>query len=226
MHIWELENLYASVFKFFSLYQLSLFCALFIVICYRWNLTFFLILFSPALQLIYDVSPALKHSSMPQGWLNTTTFFFFLLKTNLRQILQWHAWTHIPNSLLVQIQTWVKCESLYTWLLDFSFWGIKSNVAHYHTNVQLPFLFILLLLDDSMKIQTQHIDSQTSFALHILVPFENCNIFKGSWICFSFRTIPTDFVRLDQDILSPLAGKKQLYTYETKDFWEQIKTPG
>ncbi|KAJ7970905.1 putative Mannose-1-phosphate guanyltransferase [Quillaja saponaria] len=40
------------------------------------------------------------------------------------------------------------------------------------------------------------------------------------------RTHPTDFVRLDQDILSPLAGKKQLYTYETMDFWEQIKTPG
>ncbi|XP_009592611.1 uncharacterized protein [Nicotiana tomentosiformis] len=34
-----------------------------------------------------------------------------------------------------------------------------------------------------------------------------------------------DFVRLDQDILSPLAGKKKLYTYETMDFWEQIKTP-
>ncbi|ERN06480.1 hypothetical protein AMTRI_Chr10g1370 [Amborella trichopoda] len=40
------------------------------------------------------------------------------------------------------------------------------------------------------------------------------------------KTLPTDFVRLDQDILSPLAGKKQLYTYETLDFWEQIKTPG
>lgn len=42
----------------------------------------------------------------------------------------------------------------------------------------------------------------------------------------SCRTLPTDFVRLDQDILSPLAGKKQLYTYDTLDFWEQIKTPG
>ncbi|KAK6928246.1 Nucleotidyl transferase domain [Dillenia turbinata] len=40
------------------------------------------------------------------------------------------------------------------------------------------------------------------------------------------RSVPTDFVRLDQDILSPLAGKRQLYTYETTDFWEQIKTPG
>ncbi|KAF5182393.1 Mannose-1-phosphate guanyltransferase, partial [Thalictrum thalictroides] len=40
------------------------------------------------------------------------------------------------------------------------------------------------------------------------------------------KTLPSDFVRLDQDILSPLAGKKQLYTYETLDFWEQIKTPG
>ncbi|XP_057950764.1 uncharacterized protein LOC131145608 isoform X1 [Malania oleifera] len=40
------------------------------------------------------------------------------------------------------------------------------------------------------------------------------------------RSLSSDFVRLDQDILSPLAGKKQLYTYETMDFWEQIKTPG
>lgn len=40
------------------------------------------------------------------------------------------------------------------------------------------------------------------------------------------KALPTDFVRLDQDILSPLAGKKKLYTYETQDFWEQIKTPG
>ncbi|KAI4341418.1 hypothetical protein MLD38_026145 [Melastoma candidum] len=40
------------------------------------------------------------------------------------------------------------------------------------------------------------------------------------------RSPPTDFVRLDQDILSPLAGKKQLFTHETMDFWEQIKTPG
>ncbi|KAK4272060.1 hypothetical protein QN277_020660 [Acacia crassicarpa] len=43
---------------------------------------------------------------------------------------------------------------------------------------------------------------------------------------FPTRTLPTDFVRLDQDILSPLAGKKQLYTYQTMDFWQQIKTPG
>jgi hypothetical protein len=33
-------------------------------------------------------------------------------------------------------------------------------------------------------------------------------------------------VRLDQDILTPLAGKKKLYTFETADFWEQLKTPG
>lgn len=40
------------------------------------------------------------------------------------------------------------------------------------------------------------------------------------------KALPTDYVRLDQDILSPLAGKKVFYTYETSDFWEQIKTPG
>ncbi|CAJ2651931.1 unnamed protein product [Trifolium pratense] len=40
------------------------------------------------------------------------------------------------------------------------------------------------------------------------------------------RSLTANYVRLDQDILSPLAGKKQLYIYETVDFWEQIKTPG
>lgn len=40
------------------------------------------------------------------------------------------------------------------------------------------------------------------------------------------RAMQADFVRLDQDILTPLAGKKKLYTFETNDFWEQIKTPG
>lgn len=40
------------------------------------------------------------------------------------------------------------------------------------------------------------------------------------------RSLPSNYVRLDQDILTPLAGKKQLYIYETMDFWEQIKTPG
>ncbi|KAI3826780.1 hypothetical protein L1987_00835 [Smallanthus sonchifolius] len=39
------------------------------------------------------------------------------------------------------------------------------------------------------------------------------------------KTHTKDFLRLDQDILSPFARKKQLYTYETMNFWEQIKTP-
>ncbi|XP_030553623.2 LOW QUALITY PROTEIN: mannose-1-phosphate guanyltransferase alpha-like [Rhodamnia argentea] len=55
----------------------------------------------------------------------------------------------------------------------------------------------------------------------------NLRRLSGLDIFTSTRTnIPADFVRLDQDILSPLAGKKQLYTYETMDYWEQIKTPG
>ncbi|KAH7432174.1 hypothetical protein KP509_07G011700 [Ceratopteris richardii] len=43
---------------------------------------------------------------------------------------------------------------------------------------------------------------------------------------FTTKSTQADFVRLDQDILTPLAGKRKLYTYETQDFWEQIKTPG
>ncbi|KAF3646651.1 hypothetical protein FXO37_20346 [Capsicum annuum] len=38
------------------------------------------------------------------------------------------------------------------------------------------------------------------------------------------RSLPT--VQLDQDILTPLAGKKQIYTYEAMNFREQIRTPG
>ena len=53
-------------------------------------------------------------------------------------------------------------------------------------------------------------------------------LIKLWWFIYSLfnRAIPADYVRLDQDILSPLAGKKELYTHETLDFWEQIKTPG
>ncbi|KAJ8449140.1 hypothetical protein Cgig2_004195 [Carnegiea gigantea] len=40
------------------------------------------------------------------------------------------------------------------------------------------------------------------------------------------KSLPSDFVRFDQDILTPLAGKKQLYVYETMEFWEQMRTPG
>lgn len=44
--------------------------------------------------------------------------------------------------------------------------------------------------------------------------------------CVGRYTLQADFVRLDQDILTPSAGKKKLYTFETNEFWEQIKTPG
>ncbi|KAI7742435.1 hypothetical protein M8C21_003365 [Ambrosia artemisiifolia] len=63
-------------------------------------------------------------------------------------------------------------------------------------------------------IRTQREDKAN---LHTLSSFEALRL--------TTKTHAKDFVRLDQDILSPLAGKKQLYTYETMDFWEQIKTP-
>lgn len=45
-------------------------------------------------------------------------------------------------------------------------------------------------------------------------------------IQYATKPLPEDFVRLDQDILTPYAGKKKLFCYETSDFWEQVKTPG
>jgi len=35
-----------------------------------------------------------------------------------------------------------------------------------------------------------------------------------------------DVLRLEQDILGPLADEKNFYVYETRDFWRQIKTAG
>ncbi|KAK6913165.1 Nucleotidyl transferase domain [Dillenia turbinata] len=53
-----------------------------------------------------------------------------------------------------------------------------------------------------------------------------CRVSSFEALQLATRSVPTDFVRLGEDILSPLAVKRQFYTYETMDFWEQIKTPG
>jgi mannose-1-phosphate guanylyltransferase len=35
---------------------------------------------------------------------------------------------------------------------------------------------------------------------------------------------PVEQLRLEQDILQPLAGNKRLFVYETVEFWHQLKT--
>lgn len=35
-----------------------------------------------------------------------------------------------------------------------------------------------------------------------------------------------DQLRLEQDVIAPLAEKRKLYVYETTSFWRQIKTAG
>ncbi|GLJ08966.1 hypothetical protein SUGI_0099410 [Cryptomeria japonica] len=42
---------------------------------------------------------------------------------------------------------------------------------------------------------------------------------------FSSQSVQKEFIRLDEDLFTPLVGKKKIYTYETLDVWEQIKTP-
>lgn len=34
----------------------------------------------------------------------------------------------------------------------------------------------------------------------------------------------TEILRLEQDVIAPLAQAKKMYVYETTDFWKQIKT--
>lgn len=33
-----------------------------------------------------------------------------------------------------------------------------------------------------------------------------------------------DILRLEQDVIVPLAASKKMFVYESKDFWRQIKT--
>ena len=35
---------------------------------------------------------------------------------------------------------------------------------------------------------------------------------------------PDEILRLEQDVIVPLAAAKKMYVYETKDFWRQVKT--
>lgn len=35
-----------------------------------------------------------------------------------------------------------------------------------------------------------------------------------------------DLLRLEQDVIVPLAASKKMFVYESKDFWRQIKTAG
>jgi len=35
---------------------------------------------------------------------------------------------------------------------------------------------------------------------------------------------PDEILRLEQDVIAPLAAAKKMYVHETKDFWRQVKT--
>ncbi|XP_042969759.1 mannose-1-phosphate guanyltransferase alpha-like isoform X2 [Carya illinoinensis] len=92
---------------------------------------------------------------------------------------------------------------------------ITKELLHY---TEKPETFVSDLINCGVYVFTPDIFTAIEANLRCVLSFESLQSVT--------RTFPMDFVRLDQDILSPLAGKKQLYTYETMDFWEQIKTPG
>lgn len=105
------------------------------------------------------------------------------------------------------------CMRLYVAILTFQFWYVDCSWCR-------PCIY-LWGLPVNEKVQSN---------LLVCLCIFNNEIFSYNFftvlIKFSSRSIPTGFVRLDEDILSPLAGKKELYAYETNDFWQQIKTPG
>ncbi|XP_019702141.1 uncharacterized protein [Elaeis guineensis] len=102
---------------------------------------------------------------------------------------------------------------------------ITNEVLHY---TEKPETFVSDLINCGVYVFTP--DIFTAIQDAIMQRNDRANLHRET--SFEFLQSATkallhaDFVRLDQDILSPLAGKKVLYTYETTDFWEQIKTPG
>lgn len=101
---------------------------------------------------------------------------------------------------------------------------VTNELLHY---TEKPETFVSDLINCGVYIFTPDIFSAIEDVSNDWEDRANLRRLSSIDISTSTRTnIPTDFVRLDQDILSPLSGKKQLYTYETMDYWEQIKTPG
>ncbi|KAL3723201.1 hypothetical protein ACJRO7_035388 [Eucalyptus globulus] len=103
---------------------------------------------------------------------------------------------------------------------------VTNELLHY---TEKPETFVSDLINCGVYIFTPDIFSAIEDVSNDREDRVTANLRRLSSIDISTSTrtnIPTDFVRLDQDILSPLSGKKQLYTYETMDYWEQIKTPG
>ncbi|RWW65262.1 hypothetical protein BHE74_00027436, partial [Ensete ventricosum] len=105
---------------------------------------------------------------------------------------------------------------------------VTNELLHYtekpETFVSMQFLLLLFQQPNLRRMNSfEALQSATKYEQQHL-SFDEC--FFNMLTFVLSRTLPADYVRLDQDILSPLAGKKKLYTYETLDFWEQIKTPG
>jgi small-conductance mechanosensitive channel len=100
-----------------------------------------------------------------------------------------------------------RTSTTYVWLPDMFLWSILSAI---------------MLIDTSLQRREEDFFSPYN-PTWLLVPHPETLL---SFLFLWCRATPTKFVRLDQDILTPLAGKKKLYTFETTDFWEQLKTPG
>ncbi|XP_073018978.1 uncharacterized protein [Primulina eburnea] len=100
---------------------------------------------------------------------------------------------------------------------------ITKELLHY---TEKPETFVSDLINCGVYVFTPQIFSAIQEVYLHMEDRVDINRASSFELQLATRSLPTDFVRLDQDILSPLAGKKQLYTYETMDFWEQIKTPG
>ncbi|XP_010528282.1 PREDICTED: mannose-1-phosphate guanyltransferase alpha [Tarenaya hassleriana] len=101
---------------------------------------------------------------------------------------------------------------------------VTKELLHY---TEKPETFVSDLINCGVYVFTPDIFSAIKGVYsHLEDRFGICRVSSFDHFQSTTRSVPVDFVRLDQDILSPLAGKKKLYTYETMDFWEQIKTPG
>ncbi|XP_055959341.1 mannose-1-phosphate guanyltransferase alpha-B isoform X1 [Patella vulgata] len=55
---------------------------------------------------------------------------------------------------------------------------------------------------------------------------ENYNIDVNRYNCFDFNIPSKEVIRLEQDVLIPLAGDGKLFVHQTKRFWSQLKSAG
>ncbi|KAI9603506.1 hypothetical protein KEM48_001463 [Puccinia striiformis f. sp. tritici PST-130] len=95
---------------------------------------------------------------------------------------------------------------------------------------QLSTKFGCIVTNPETSQALHYVEKPESFLSEIIILASissiNLSSMKSSRHGSKGQTVGDDLLRLEQDVISPLADRGKLYVYETKSLWKQIKTAG